>query len=428
MSGPDTAAPSVVTAAARKILHDNDRGGYTVPTAGLYPFQWNWDSMFVALGWAEFDLDRAWREVDTLFTAQWPSGMIPHIVFWTDEGTYFPGPDVWRTGREHPASSGISQPPVAATVVRRLVESGGDILTHRFEAIDRCHEWWHAARDPDGRGVISVVHPWESGRDNLPDWDAPLAAVDTSGVGVYVRRDLDLVDASMRPHQHEYDRYMALVEFGAAQGWDAVAIGRNSPFRVADPCVTAVLLRSERDLAWIGPELGRDVSTIEARIARLEDGYEQFWNPAAEAYCSFDLLSGVHADVGTSASFLAPYAGVDRHLGELVEALEAWSTACQFLVPSFDPRRPAFEPARYWRGPVWAVINFMIATGLVEVGEHRWAERIRSDTARLIELGGMSESFDPIDGSPLGGERFSWTAAMWLAWAGRDGGGSPEAS
>ena len=30
----------------------NDRGGYTVPTEGLYPYQWNWDSAFVALGFA----------------------------------------------------------------------------------------------------------------------------------------------------------------------------------------------------------------------------------------------------------------------------------------------------------------------------------------------------------------------------------------
>lgn len=29
---------------AKRILAANDRGGYTVPTDRLYPFQWNWDS------------------------------------------------------------------------------------------------------------------------------------------------------------------------------------------------------------------------------------------------------------------------------------------------------------------------------------------------------------------------------------------------
>ena len=37
---------------AQEILRTNDRGGYTVPTARLYPYQWNWDSAFVALGFA----------------------------------------------------------------------------------------------------------------------------------------------------------------------------------------------------------------------------------------------------------------------------------------------------------------------------------------------------------------------------------------
>lgn len=36
--------------AARAILTANDRGGYTVPTDRLYPFQWNRDSAFVAMG------------------------------------------------------------------------------------------------------------------------------------------------------------------------------------------------------------------------------------------------------------------------------------------------------------------------------------------------------------------------------------------
>ncbi|MHC2301071.1 hypothetical protein ACVJBD_005337 [Rhizobium mongolense] len=44
---------------AKAILAANDRGGYTVPTDRLYPFQWNWDSAFVAMGFAAYDIDRA---------------------------------------------------------------------------------------------------------------------------------------------------------------------------------------------------------------------------------------------------------------------------------------------------------------------------------------------------------------------------------
>ena len=420
------------TSEAMAILRGNDRGAYTVPTAGLYPFQWNWDSLFTALGWAQFDMARAWTEIEALFEAQWPSGMVPHIVFWSDSASYFPGPDVWRTGGAAPPTSGISQPPVAATVVRQLAEA--DRLPSRslYGSIDRWHRWWHRARDPEGRGVIAVSHPWESGRDNLPDWDRPLSRVAGSTNGNYQRRDLDYVDQHMRPHKADYDRYLALVEYGASTGWDDAAIAQGSPFWVADPGLTAVLLRAERDLVWLGGALGAETADARRRVARLEAGFEQFWNPAAGTYCSLDLRTGLHAEAGTSASFLAPYAGIDVHADRLLDELGAWSAACRYLVPSFDPRHPDFEPLRYWRGPVWCMVNYMIAIGLADLGARDWAERIRSDTAELISFNGMPESFDPLSGGPVGGERFTWTAALWLAWAsGADGGiaaGRPRAT
>jgi len=420
--GRTTGAHDDLDADAIAVLSDNDCGRYTVPTAGLYPFQWNWDSLFVALGWAQLDISRAWTEIETLFEAQWGSGMVPHIVFRSSSPSYFPGPDVWRTNGVHPPTSGISQPPVAATIARCLAEI--DRLPSRalYDAIERWHLWWHRARDPEQLGIIAVSHPWESGRDNLPDWDKPLSAVDASRVGRYERRDLDFVDASMRPHNSEYDRYLALVEFGAALGWDDGAIAEHHPFWVADPGVTAILLRAERDLVWLGDALGADTAGASERIARLEDGFELFWNRHAGAYCSLDLRSGRHAEQATSISFLAPYAGVNGRTGRLLDELSLWSQACNFVVPSFDPRHPDFEPRRYWRGPVWCMVNYMIAQGLTEVGADDWAKRIKASTADLITRSGMPESFDPMTGGPVGGTRFSWTAAMWLAWAGKSAG------
>ena len=51
---------------ARQVLRANDRGGYTIPTAGLYPFQWNWDASVCALGWMTFDEPRAWLEIEKI--------------------------------------------------------------------------------------------------------------------------------------------------------------------------------------------------------------------------------------------------------------------------------------------------------------------------------------------------------------------------
>ncbi len=415
--------------AAQQVLRENDRGGYTIPTAGLYPYQWNWDSVFCALGFATFDEHRAWREIETLFEAQWPNGMVPHIVFRTDDRDYFPGPGVWGTtelGLPWP-SSGISQPPVAATVVRWLLEQSSDrALAERrlrglFTGLCAWHRWWHAARDPDGLGIVTVSHPWESGRDNLPDWDVPGEAIDVAGIGVYRRRDTEHVDPHMRPHKVDYDRYLALVRFGRERNWDPARIAAENPFWVADVGVTAILLRAERDLAHLARELGdtTEKEAIEARIARMEAGFDRFWNERAGTFCSYDLRSGRHAEAATSASLLCFYAGAGspEQRARVLDMTRKWAQEVTYLTPSFEPSSPGFEHLRYWRGPVWAMINFMIGVGFAECGHGDLADRIRSDTASLIEQSGFSEYYSPVDGSGAGGGAFSWTAAVWLAWA-----------
>src|SRR5919109_754463 len=107
--------------AAQAVLAKNDRGGYTVPTDRLYPFQWNWDSAFVAMGFATYDIDRAYRELERLVEGQWDDGMIPHIVFHAASDTYFPGPEVWGT-KHRMATSGITQPPVFGIALRAVYE------------------------------------------------------------------------------------------------------------------------------------------------------------------------------------------------------------------------------------------------------------------------------------------------------------------
>ncbi|MBN8815247.1 MAG: hypothetical protein J0J06_07345 [Sphingomonas sp.] len=407
---------------ARAILVANDRGGYTVPNGRVYPFQWNWDSAFVALGFATFDLDRAWREIETLFEAQWQDGFLPHIVFWQDDAGYFPGPDRWQTGRT-PRTSGITQPPVAATVARALWErdpiSRGR-LAALFPKLLAWHRWFWRNRDFEGRGVVVAMHPWETGRDNSPEWDAPGMAVDTSCVAPYVRRDTSHLDAAMRPTQAEYDRYVALVDFGRSAGWDHAAIARSNPFRVADVGMSMILLRADRDLQSLAVELGlaAEAEEIGARIALAERGIEWLWNEELGAWCSRDTITGRSSGYVTSATFLSWYAGLTdpSRDARLLAHVERIGTHVPFLMPSLDPADPGFQMVRYWRGPVWAVLNYMIGLGLAERGHVELATRMRGDTQALIERAGFYEAFDPTDGAPTGGDSFSWTAAIWLCW------------
>jgi len=411
---------------AREILQANDRGGYTVPNGRVYPFQWNWDSAFVALGFATFDEDRAWREVETLFEAQWEDGFLPHIVFWKDDAGYFPGPAVWATGKT-PLTSGITQPPVAASVVRSLWMRAKDRKSFRprleklFPRLFAWHRWFARVRDPLDKGLVVAVHPWETGRDNSPEWDAPAQVIDTSKVGEYTRRDTTHLDQSMRPTKVEYDRYLALVQFGRSTGWDQKRIAQENPFRVADVGMTMILLRANRDLLALAEELGRTAESAELRgyIAKAEAGVAYLWDEQAESFCSRDVITGRSSGFITNASFLSFYAGLRDQARDrrMLAHLERIGKRAKYLTPSLDPDDKGFDSIRYWRGPVWAVMNYMIGTGLADAGHTQPANRVRSDTRALIEGAGFYESWCPMTGRGTGGGDFSWTAAMWLHWA-----------
>ncbi|MEO0999498.1 MAG: hypothetical protein AAFW69_02660 [Pseudomonadota bacterium] len=402
--------------AARAVLRANDRGGYTVPTAGLYPYQWNWDSAFAAWGFATFDTDRAWLEVETLMAGQWPSGMVPHILFHRPDPGYFPGPEVWGPVPGPIPSSGISQPAVAASAVARIWALDPDRarLAALFPRLLAWHRWWMGWRVSAG-GAAFITHPWEAGRDNAPDWDGGMAALDPSGIAPYQRRDTGHVDAAMRPTQADYDRYVWLVERGRRLAWDDAALARDCPLRIADPTVHFILLRAMRDLRTLAAALGADGAEIAAWIARLEAGASELWNPATGAYDARDLLTGRFAGCVSNASFLAWWAGLDA--ADMLPTLQRILAASPHPVPSHDPASPRFEPRRYWRGPVWGILNCLIATGLAEQGHATLAERIRAATAALIEAHGFAEYFDPETGAPAGGGHFTWTAAIWLTWA-----------
>jgi hypothetical protein len=307
---------SSLSAQARDILIKNDRGGYTVPTQGLYPYQWNWDSAFVALGFAAFDRQRAWAELESLFQGQWTNGMVPHILFRVNDPGYFPGPDMWqcdprKTGSAMP-TSGITQPPVAASCVRELWELDGCSPEHPklralFPKLMAYTRWYRRFRDPLGNGLAMVVHNWETGRDNNPEWDGPLAAVDTSSVGPYTRRDTSHVNAAMRPTKQEYDRYVALLEFGRARGWDPQAIAQENPFRVLDVGITMMLLRADRDLLVLAHALGEQeaVAELQACIARAEQGIDMLWDESVGGFSSYDLRHDQPVSILSSASFLS---------------------------------------------------------------------------------------------------------------------------
>ena len=159
--------------AAIGVLRTNDRGAWTRPSPRLYPHQWSWDAAFVAIGWAHFAPDRAVTELQSLFRAQWSTGMVPQIVYDSSValGAYEPRHRTWATAGLCPpgvATSGICQPPVHAIALARVraIAAGlddGEIGGVGRESVDMCtrraasHRSLHTARDPDSSAKVMIT-------------------------------------------------------------------------------------------------------------------------------------------------------------------------------------------------------------------------------------------------------------------------------
>ena len=423
--------------AGRKVLEENWQDGFTIPCKGLYPFQWNWDSGFIALGWAHLDMERAKREVRSLLRGQWSNGFLPHIVFHNEAESYFPGPGVWDVARNPHApevpTSGITQPPVLGYVLELLYEiSGGtldDFIREVYPAVFAWHAYFYTHRDPGGEGLVYICHNWEAGTDNTPVWDAIWEGLDSPDY-VLDRRDTKHVDASNRPSNREYQHYIHLVELFKSWDYEDSRISAESPFLVQDPLFNALLLRSNEGLIRLGERIGKSEEVDQLRqwqALSQKNFHKKLYSPELRGYVYFDLRGNRPLSALSSSSFVPLLAGIPD-AGTAREIVKAHFVGGRFsgvsdsfyLCPSFDPQSPSFDPKRYWRGPVWINLNWLIYHGLLRYGFQDVASKVRGDTLALLEECGFYEYFDPRKKMEPGGFRgyggnhFSWSAALYL--------------
>jgi Glycosyl hydrolase family 63 C-terminal domain len=424
---------------AENVLRGNDNGGYTVPSRATYPHQWNWDSALAALGWAEFDPDRAWTELETLAGARDEQGMIPHIAFHSrlpdrlngrlrgmltsiarPYARYLPGPRWWgrRLSADGRRISGITQPPVAATCARLLYERHSDDARARDLLLPLLE--WHRLlleeRDPLGMGEPTLIHPWESGRDNAVEWDGPLWRV-MPEVTVVHRRDTDSVDAAERPTDEHYRRFLTLVRRGTALGWPQSRLARCGQFRVLDPGFSAVLARACADHAWLAEQLGEEEMAEESHAASERvAGALRARADSDGLIRAIDLTDQSTLEVTSAGSALAALTPDlrTRELQAVRDLVSVGPLASPFGVRSLDRRHPQRSPRNYWRGPVWTNVTWMCAFALDEQGERAIAAELRRRMLHAAEGGGMREYFVPDSGRGLGARDFAWTAALCL--------------
>ncbi|MDB6453923.1 MGH1-like glycoside hydrolase domain-containing protein [Falsirhodobacter sp. 20TX0035] len=300
-------------AQAMDVLSAADQGAWTAAEGAP---QEALTSAFVALALSVAHPDRAWTELESLLAAQWPDGMVPHLVYHQPTDV-FPASGLWVTGRPV-TTSGLTALPILGHVLRRLHDTAPDAARARaaLRVIDRWHGWFGTHRDPKGTGLFALLHPWESGRPGAPEWAAAFARVPTEGVDAYL-------PAGASPAQA---RTVWLIERFRSLGWETPELHDNSPFRVVDPGANALLIRSCEDLATLAdaldePELADGNRLIAERARAAMDGLMQ-----GGRYLPLDRITGQRIQTASVGTVLPVWAGMPTE-GQVEGLAEPWAAA-----------------------------------------------------------------------------------------------------
>jgi Trehalase len=419
-------ADAALAQQAVQVLDANWLGHATRASSALYPHQWSWDAACITVAYSHFDQQRAETELRSVFDGQWRSGLLPHIRF-TDGVRYFPGPEFWQTERspdapEHPPTSGIVQPPVHAIALWHVYRNAADqeratsFLRELMPKVAAWHEYLYRERTTDGEGLVELWHPWESGTDNSPLWDDALARIELDRVPEYQRVDTEVVDASQRPTNAEYDRYAYLVQLYRDRDYDQARIRADVPFAVQDVLFNAILVRANENLARIAEVLDIDpepyVRWAELTRSSLD---AKLWDEQTGLYLDFDVRAGRPVPARTWGGLAPLYSGVSaERASRLRETLEDFGVELDdgWAIASVPADDPSFDPARYWRGPVWPMTMWVIYNGLRRHGFDAEAERLRAAQLALARDRGFWEHYNATTGEGQGTEHLSWTAAI----------------
>ncbi len=419
-----------------------------IPSRDFYVHQWLWDTAGTAMGQVHIDREAACNELLSLTAGQWNNGLIPHIIYNPGETRYYPPTDFWQTTRftrDSVKTSGITDPPLIAIAAAYICEHVSDeqkkrdFITTLLPFLMAYHDHLKRYRDPEDCGLLTIVHPWESGTDDSPRFDNILNRIDLNNIPAEIKANVDLNrkdttyhNAEERPTRGDYYRYIYLIELFNGLDWDYTKILHETPFAVKGILYNSIWARANQALSVLLQAYGN-----QEQARRYQQWAEQTqraligtWSEEDKQFCDIDVTQGRHQAIvaPTNAIFMPLYAGAvpDHQLDLLLDRL---SNEHEFFtgypVPSTAINSRFFDKERYWRGPTWPITNYFIIEGLKRYKTRRQeADQLANvfiqKTIEMIRENGFWEYFDPLDEETgadtkgMGFSSFSWTAAILI--------------
>jgi hypothetical protein len=326
-----------------------------------------WDSFF--LGWllALDDAELAWSCVREVFREMVDGEFVPNVVN--------------GSGR---SSLDRSQPCIGGLGVLALHElrPNGKYLREVWGPLLAWNRWWDKARK-NRLGLLSPgSHPFEPRVGDLAE----------------VLQPNTLRGAKLEGGPDN------------APMWDDIPFDSTTHLMaLADVGLNALYILDCEALARLARGLGLEAGAreLDARGAAYRDALGRLWNedagifqnvrtdtgefnPRTSPTCFYPLLTG--AVTGRQADAM-----LERHLLNEAEYWGGW------VIPSVPRSDPAYPEQHYWRGRIWAPLNFLVYLGLKRAGRHEAAAELARRSTELYERnwresGGLFENFSAVTG------------------------------
>ena len=327
------------------------------PSIVHYVGVWQWDAYFHALAYRHVEMRLAQDQLRILLDHQRQDGMIPDAVH--DEGTV--------THLTFPVEADVTKPPLIAWAALKLYELDGDreFLEEIYEPIVRWNNWWFEKNDLDHNGLCEYQHPYSSGLDDSPLWDAGMP--------------------------------------------------------VESPDLNTYLCMQQESLARIAQIIGEreDAEAWAQRGAAMADRMvSKMWD--AQAGLFWARKNGSPINVRTPFNLFPLITGrmppeiANRLVGHLTDERQFWP---RFPVPTVALDDPKYNPNQMWRGPTWVNVNYLLIEGLQRSGFPRVADELRRKTLALIQQqDDIYEYYHPETGEnpPQAASVFGWSSAIYI--------------
>lgn len=352
--------------------------GFTAPSPGRYPWQWYWDSCFIAIVRSRWDPDRARRELESLLAAS-QDGFVGHVIFW-GRPLNLERLVRYNVARRRDLMTRTIQPPLLAWAWSLAV---GD--PREEPRIAEHHAWLSAHRDLDGDGLLWLVQPDESGLDASPKFDHVWG-----------------------PYAQGRRRFPWLIHANRRRGWDARRIDADGR-----PVLCEVLT----NVMWsLARQAHGEPSTTPALVDRLWD--ERTGRFVDEARHARRPLAP--EAVPFTWDTLAPLALPDlpeaigrRLVEETLLSDRFWPGVPLASVALDDPAHTSRDHfwglRRYWRGPSWVNSAWMAWLGLRRLGYAAEAQDMARRVTEVVLREGVREYYEARTGAGMGARDFGWT-------------------